>query len=319
LRVSISIYCKDKWCLQSACHFGKTPNNHRCPVRPMRSDYLETSWLNVMGGGIGTRLLVPSSLGCVNISERRSNRNVFFAKHRILFGTLAVQHASAMHCFYEMMILHTAIKVNHCQTLHELCAVALDASPSRHRCSSVLAKVTFIFTILLAPTNSPTRPRAILSDRLGWLLHVGGNNLTGTVPERTLNGTLPNSIGQWTALTDFGIYVNQFMGTLVDSIGQWTALAYFGVDANDLTGTLPVRIGQWTALTYFYGTKNAFTGTIPDSIGKWSLVESAFFQENHLVGTMPNVICPFAENNTDTHQVEGSVNCTCCTVSCVKE
>jgi hypothetical protein len=47
-----------------------------------------------------------------------------------------------------------------------------------------------------------------------------------------LQGTLPYSIGLWTALTYFSARHNVLTGTLPNDFGQWTALAFFGVFGN---------------------------------------------------------------------------------------
>jgi hypothetical protein len=134
---------------------------------------------------------------------------------------------------------------------------------------------------------------------------------------RYLQGSLPASIGQWTALTYCDVSENGLTGTLPDSIGNWTALTYFDVSLNDgLNGTLPDSIDQWTALTYFGGRFNAWTGTIPSSIGNWSLIQYADFSGTSLVGTLPDAICHYIDPVTDSLYVNCGVNCTCCTAAC---
>jgi hypothetical protein len=55
-------------------------------------------------------------------------------------------------------------------------------------------------------------------------------------------------------------------GTLPASIGQWTALTYFGVSTNEMTGTLPASIGNWSQIQEAYFDQNNFTGTMPIGI-----------------------------------------------------
>jgi hypothetical protein len=109
------------------------------------------------------------------------------------------------------------------------------------------------------------------------------------VSGNSLNGTLPDSIGQWTALAYLDISINYGLtGTLPNSIGQWTALADFDVNSNALTGTLPASIGQWTALTNFdISYNNGLTGTLPDSIGQWTAMMDFIVSGNALTGTLP--------------------------------
>jgi hypothetical protein len=112
-------------------------------------------------------------------------------------------------------------------------------------------------------------------------LDIGNGN------QRFLQGSLPASIGQWTALTYFDVSGNALTGTFPASIGQWTALTLFAVSVNSLTGTLPASIGQWTALTLFDATENVLTGTLPASIGQWTALTLFDATENVLTGTLP--------------------------------
>eukprot|EP01079_Euglenida_sp_SAG-EU17-18_P013013 gene13013-biopygen8042 len=64
-----------------------------------------------------------------------------------------------------------------------------------------------------------------------------------------LSGTLPEALGQMTALTDLYLYGNQLSGTLPEALGQMTALTHLYLDDNQLSGTLPEALGQMTALT----------------------------------------------------------------------
>jgi hypothetical protein len=117
------------------------------------------------------------------------------------------------------------------------------------------------------------------------------------VSGNALNGTLPDSLGQWTGLTYFDVSLNYGLdGTLPDSIGQWAALTYFDVSLNyGLTGALPDIIGQWTALTFFSVFDNALNGTLPDSIGQWTALTYFDVSVNYgLTGTLPSSIGQWA-------------------------
>jgi hypothetical protein len=109
---------------------------------------------------------------------------------------------------------------------------------------------------------------------------------------RYLLGSLPDSIGQWTALTYFDVSGNTLTGTLPASIGQWTALTYFDVSYNfGLIGTLPDSISQWTDLTSFIVYGNALNGTLPDSIGQWTALTYFYLSNSYvLTGTLPDII-----------------------------
>jgi Leucine-rich repeat (LRR) protein len=125
-----------------------------------------------------------------------------------------------------------------------------------------------------------------LPDSIGrWtaltLFDVSGN---------ALNGTLPDSISQWTALTYFDVYNNSFIGTIPDIIDSWSALTYLDISVNAIIGTLPDSIGNWTSLSHFVVRYNELTGTLPESIGRWTALTYFSVRFNELTGTLPDTI-----------------------------
>jgi hypothetical protein len=116
-----------------------------------------------------------------------------------------------------------------------------------------------------------------------------------------LQGTLPYTIGKWTALTYFDVRLNSLSGSIPNSVGSWTGLTYFDVSDNTnisivedefssgISGTLPTSIGQWTALTYFAIRGNLYvTGTLPGSIDQWTALTFFDAAVNDLYGTLPS-------------------------------
>jgi hypothetical protein len=67
-------------------------------------------------------------------------------------------------------------------------------------------------------------------------------------------------------LAFFGVFDNALTGTLPESIGQWTALTFFGVSSNALTGTIPASIDNWIRIQIAYFEHTKFTGTMPNGI-----------------------------------------------------
>lgn len=111
----------------------------------------------------------------------------------------------------------------------------------------------------------------------------------------SLTGSLPHSIGEWTALVHFDAssYVwagtrNQLTGSLPDSIGRWAVLEHFNVAENTLTGTLPKSIGGWTVLEYFnVGRNRCFNGYLPDTAWQWNSLKHFDVSNNCLSGPLP--------------------------------
>jgi hypothetical protein len=118
------------------------------------------------------------------------------------------------------------------------------------------------------------------------------NTYGDIVNGRYLHGTLPESIGSWTAMTHFDVSYNLLQGALPNSIGRWTSLNYFNISYNyNLNGTLPDSVGEWTKLTSFDVVNNVLTGTLPDSIGHWTALTHFAAGLNYgLNGTLPEII-----------------------------
>jgi hypothetical protein len=122
-------------------------------------------------------------------------------------------------------------------------------------------------------------------------LEIRNTREPGAQDMRYLEGTLPETIGQLTALTYFNVNFNYLSGTLPNIIGQWTALTYFDVGNNDLTSSLPDSIGLWAALTYFDISHNDWTGSLPSSIGQWVALRDFGARFNfRLSGSLPDTI-----------------------------
>jgi len=120
-------------------------------------------------------------------------------------------------------------------------------------------------------------------------------------------------MGLLTALKVFNLHDNKFSGTLPDSVGDWTRLTDFIVSgSNSLSGSLPDSITSWTNLLNFNVVGNALTGTIPRSIGNWSSIESALFNRNNFTGSVPAGICsaPYDFLWADCFF---EMECSCCT------
>eukprot|EP01079_Euglenida_sp_SAG-EU17-18_P012898 gene12898-biopygen4270 len=110
-----------------------------------------------------------------------------------------------------------------------------------------------------------------------------------------LNGTLPEAMGQMTALTYLYLQENQLSGPIPDAVGQMTALKYLFLDNNQLIGTLPEAFGRMTALIRLELQHNQLSGFILDQV----------FGHNDCLGTTclgslqlayNNWTCPLPEN-----------------------
>jgi hypothetical protein len=80
---------------------------------------------------------------------------------------------------------------------------------------------------------------------------------------------------------------NGLNGTIPNSVGNLTAVAAFWVGQDSLTGTIPSSIGQMTALTSLYLGVNQFHGTIPPAIANLKKLVNLHLQYNRLTGNVP--------------------------------
>jgi internalin A len=119
-------------------------------------------------------------------------------------------------------------------------------------------------------------------DSIGQLTALTTLNLTGN--QLT---AVPDSIGQLTALTELDLSGNQ-LTEVPDSIGQLTALTYLNLSDNQLT-EVPDSIGQLTALTYLNLSDNQLT-EVPDSIGQLTALTVLGLSGNRYLSCPPREV-----------------------------
>lgn len=133
-------------------------------------------------------------------------------------------------------------------------------------------------------------------------LFLSSNNMKDSLPESignltaltffelsfdSLKGTLPQSIGNLVNLTRFAVFANGFSGTVPASIGNLTQLNTLLLNGNKFTGSLPSSIGNLVNLVSFSIYNNQFSGSIPASIGNLTKVTDLEFHYNQLSGNIP--------------------------------
>lgn len=130
-----------------------------------------------------------------------------------------------------------------------------------------------------------------------------------------LNGTLPNSLGNFTQLLSLEMSnniditgtipaqlgmlshlqlllldVNKLSGTIPSEIGN-TNLTTLQLEINNLSGTIPAELGQLTNLIGLYLEYNSLNGTIPPSLGNMAQLETLALFRNELTGPIPPELC----------------------------
>ncbi|CUG93917.1 GP46-like surface antigen, putative, partial [Bodo saltans] len=103
-----------------------------------------------------------------------------------------------------------------------------------------------------------------------------------------LNGTLPASLGNLTALYRFDVSTNALRGSLPASFGNWQRIAHFNATLNQISGSLPPSYSAWTRMVLFLAFSNSLTGTLPPDYGKWGPTTTVFaVNGNQFNGTLP--------------------------------
>lgn len=117
----------------------------------------------------------------------------------------------------------------------------------------------------------------LLDNRVDLLL-LGLNNL---------DGEIPNTIGNLTALTYLNLQVNNLRGEIPVTIEKMQKLTGMDLEFNALTGNIPKEIGNLTSLKYLILRVNYLSGNIPNEIGNLQNLESIVLGVNELTGDIP--------------------------------
>ena len=104
-----------------------------------------------------------------------------------------------------------------------------------------------------------------------------------------LEGSLPEKIGQMTALTE--IYVDgnaKLQGSIPASFGQLKNLVKFNVSNTGISGTLPAGLANCTALTDIVASNAKLSGELPDIWGSLTALKNLMLNGNQgLTGPLP--------------------------------
>ncbi|KAG8637310.1 hypothetical protein MANES_15G107167v8 [Manihot esculenta] len=120
-------------------------------------------------------------------------------------------------------------------------------------------------------------------------LNLALNSFTGesSTPELRFLSSLANCKG----LTRLVLLGNPLNGTLPTSIGNFSALRYFNVESCKIKGSIPREIGHMSNLTTLLLLNNELVGSLPATIGRLQKLQVLYAQRNKLNGSLPNDIC----------------------------
>ena len=142
-------------------------------------------------------------------------------------------------------------------------------------------------------------------------VYLGGNNLSGTIPNlsnltnllelslwgNALTGSIPTTLSRLTNLQHLHLHQNQLSGPIPDSLGNITSLVELKLQENQLTESIPSNLNSLTNLSDLFLNQNQLTGTIPD-LSNLTNLQTLHLHENDLSGTIPVTLGSLNLQNT---------------------
>lgn len=139
------------------------------------------------------------------------------------------------------------------------------------------------------------RAQVVESDSLAL---VSFYNATGGTEWLVDSNWLSDSpVSQWHGVyidnqrvTDLYLYNNNLTGSIPDAIGDLTALRNFSFTSNALTGTIPAALGNCPELNSIDLSDNALTGNFPAEIANCQMLTEIIVYRNELSGAFPEIL-----------------------------
>ncbi len=91
-------------------------------------------------------------------------------------------------------------------------------------------------------------------------------------------------------VTDLYLYNNNLTGSIPDAIGELTALRNFSFTSNALTGPIPAALGNCADLNAIDLSDNALTGNFPAEIANCQMLTEIIVYRNELSGAFPEIL-----------------------------
>ncbi|CAL5370254.1 unnamed protein product [Camellia sinensis] len=105
-----------------------------------------------------------------------------------------------------------------------------------------------------------------------------------------LNGSIPLSIGNLTALTNLAISNNYLSGEIPDFWNDMPFLYYIDMSNNSLSGSIPNSIGSLNFLVFLFLSRNNLSGEVPSALKNCTAMETFDIGDNQISGHIPTWI-----------------------------
>jgi Leucine-rich repeat (LRR) protein len=112
---------------------------------------------------------------------------------------------------------------------------------------------------------------------------VSALSLDGNV----LAGSIPGSLGNFTALETLDLSGNQLSGSIPDVFTLLTHLQILDLSSNQLSGTIPTSLNNLTSLGKLDLSVNQLSGSIPDVLTLLTHLQILDLSSNQLSGSLP--------------------------------
>ncbi|KAL8542943.1 hypothetical protein ACS0TY_003716 [Phlomoides rotata] len=106
----------------------------------------------------------------------------------------------------------------------------------------------------------------------------------------SINGTIPNSLGNLSSLAAMYLSDNNLTGVIPSSLAQLFRLSVLDLSRNSLTGSIPVTFSALPNLTVLDLSLNILSGAIPPGIGTLSGLRFLNLSRNNLSSSIPALL-----------------------------
>ncbi len=115
----------------------------------------------------------------------------------------------------------------------------------------------------------------------------GGHVIKVELAGNSLEGNLPESLGNLTELSLINLSYNSLSGSIPVSAGNLAKLAALDLGVNSLTGNIPPGLGNILSLRYIFLHYNSLTGAVPPELGNLTYLRLLKLGNNELSGSIP--------------------------------